>query len=92
MHRSHFKQDVKPISEFRANAAALIDHVRNRKRALILTQRGRSAAVVLDVDEYEDILDELELLRDVRTALEQEEKGELVSHDKVKKEVRRVLR
>jgi len=92
MHRSHLKEDVKPISEFRANAAALIDHVRSRKRALVLTQRGHSAAVVLDVSEYEDLLEELELLRDVRTALEQEDKGKVVSHDKVKKEVRKALR
>ena len=92
MRRFHLKEDVKPISEFRANAAALIDLVRSRKRALVLTQRGRSDAVVLDVSEYENIVDELELLRDVRTALEQEEKGRLVSHDKVKKGVRRALR
>jgi antitoxin YefM len=69
MRRTHLKEDVHPISEFRSNAATLVRKVRESRRALILTQRGRSAAVLLDAEDYEDLLEEIELLRDVQTAL-----------------------
>ena len=48
MKRLRIEQDVQPVSAFRANAAKLIEQVQSHKRALVLTQRGRSAAVVLD--------------------------------------------
>ena len=65
--RVKLNTDVKPVSEFRANAAELIEHVKTSRRPLVLTQREHSAAVLLDVAEYERMVDEIELLSDVRT-------------------------
>lgn len=48
------------------------------KRPVILTQHGRSAAVLLNVAVYEDLLDEVALLPDIRTAEAQGAKGEVV--------------
>lgn len=87
--RVKLNTDVKPVSEFRANAAELIEHVRRSRRPLVLTQRGHSAAVVLDVAEYERMVDEIELLSDVRTALQQLEAGHAVSNRDAKAELRR---
>lgn len=81
--------DIKPVSEFRANAAALIEQVRTSGRPLVLTQRGQSAAVVLDVGDYQQMVDETDLLRDVRTAVKQIEEGEGVSNRAAKAELRR---
>jgi prevent-host-death family protein len=84
--------DVKPVSEFRANAAGLIEQVKNSGRPLVLTQRGHSAAVLLDVVDYAQLLEELELLRDVRTAMQQNEAGEGVSNRQAKAELRKRFR
>ena len=81
--------DIKPVSEFRANAAELIEQVKTSGRPLVLTQRGHSAAVVLDVEEYERMVEEVELLRDVRTAIRQIEAGEGLSNREAKAELRR---
>jgi antitoxin YefM len=81
--------DIKPVSEFRANAAELIEHVRSSRRPLVLTQRGRSAAVVLDVAEYERMVEEIDLLSDVRTAIQQVESGQGVPNRVAKTELRR---
>jgi len=59
-------QDVRPVTEFRAHASAFLQQIRDTKRAVILTQHGRSAAVLLDVEVYEDLLGELALLRENR--------------------------
>ena len=83
---------MKSVSEFRANAAELIDQVRNTRRALVLTQRGYAAAVVLDVTDYAELVEELGLLRDVRTAMKQVEAGEVLSNREAKAELRRRFR
>ncbi len=87
MRRIHLTQDIKPVTAFRANAAALIEHLRETKRTLVLTQRGHSAAVVLDVGEYERLVEELELLRDIHLAERQVSEGQGVSHDRAREQV-----
>jgi len=89
MQRPKLDRDVKPVSDFRANAAELIEQVRSNRRPLVLTQRGHSAAVVLDVEDFEEMVEELELLRDVRTAVEQVESGRVLSNRAAKAELRK---
>ena len=59
-------EDVRPVTEFRAHASAFLEQIRATKRAVILTQHGRSAAVLLDVSVYEELLGEVALLRNGR--------------------------
>ena len=80
MQRVILDQDVKPISEFRANAASLVQQVKRTKRPLVITQQGRSAAVLLDVAEYEKLLAKLELLQDIHSAETQIDSGQGISH------------
>jgi prevent-host-death family protein len=81
------KIDTKNISEFRANAASLVQQVQRTKRPLVITQQGRSAVVLLDVSEYEKLIAKLELLQDIRTSEEQIEDGQGISHAAVRKKV-----
>ncbi len=87
MQRLRLDEDIKPLSEFRANAASLVQQVRDTKRPLVLTQRGHSAAVVLDVAVYERLVEELEVLRDIRLAERQLDEGLGIPHDEVKARV-----
>jgi len=75
--------DVLPITEFRANTSAMLNQLHATKRPVVLTQHGRSAAVVMDVGVYEGLLDEIALLRDVRVAEEQIARGEGIPHEEV---------
>jgi antitoxin YefM len=45
--------------------------VQRTRRPVVLTQHGRSAAVLIDVREYDALLERLELLEDVQTAEKQ---------------------
>lgn len=80
--------DIRPLSEVRAQIAAVIEHVQDTRRPVFLTQRGRSAAVLLDVGAYEEILDELELLRDVRAAEDEIANGLGVPHARARAAIR----
>ncbi len=53
MSRIHLDQDIQPLSEFRAGVASFIKQINETRRPLVITQRGKGVAVVLDVAEYE---------------------------------------
>ena len=81
-------RDIQPVTEFRAKAAQFIEQVQETGEPVILTQHGRSAAVLMDVTAYEDMVEELALLRDVRTAEDQAAAGKVRSHAGVAKALR----
>ncbi len=87
MPRARLDEDVKPLSEFRANVSTLVRQIRRTKRPLVLTQRGHSAAVVLDVAEYEQLLEEVETLRDIQLAEKQIAQGKGISHARARRRV-----
>jgi len=92
MRRLKIDSDIKPVSEFRARAANLIERIRSTRRPLVLTQRGRSAAIIIAVEEYEDLLEEVETLRDIRTAEEQIDDVKSISNRAAKSRLRRRVR
>ena len=51
---------------------------------MVITQHGKSAAVLLDVGEYEAMQEKLELLQDIQVAVNQMENGEGVTHQEAK--------
>ncbi len=85
-------QDIRPLSEFRANAAAFVQQVRRTRRPLILTQRGRGAAVLLDIAEYERLVERAELLEDIAVAEDQVAAGDGVEQEEAKRKVLSRLR
>jgi antitoxin YefM len=87
MQRLKIDQDIKPLSEVRTGIANFIKQVHDTKRPVIITQHGKSVAVLLDVYEYEAIQEKLELLTDVQASLNQLENGQGVAHEDAKEKV-----
>ena len=80
-----FSEDIRPVSEFRANTAAFIQQIQTTHRPILLTQHGKGAAVLLDVGEYERLVERAEVLEDIRVAEEQIAHGEGIEHDEVER-------
>jgi prevent-host-death family protein len=55
--------DIIPVSDLRKGAAALLKRIRESRAPVVVTQRGRAAAVILSVEEYERRERDLEILR-----------------------------
>ena len=55
--------NIIPISDLRQDAAKVLKRVRDSKEPLVITQRGRAAAVMLSVEAYERSERDRELLR-----------------------------
>lgn len=55
--------NIIPVTDLRQDAAAALKRLQASKQPVIITQRGRAAAVLLSMDEYERGEHERELLR-----------------------------
>jgi antitoxin YefM len=84
--------DVLPVTEFRANTSAMIEQMHSTGRPVVLTQHGRSAAVLLDPRVYEDLIDEIELLRDLSISEAQIAAGQVIPHEEVVRRMREKYR
>jgi prevent-host-death family protein len=80
MARVHLDQDIHSLSEFRAGATSFIKQINEIRRPLLITQRGKGVAVVLDVAEYEAMQEKIELLQQVREAEAQIDSGNGISN------------
>ena len=91
MTRVRLSEDLTSISDFRVHAAEIMARVKKTRRPVILTQRGRSTAVLEDVREYERRAERLDLLEAILEGLRAAERGQVVSHTKAMAELDKVL-
>ena len=85
------KQDVVPLSTFRANVSELLKQAQQTGRPIVITQHGRGAAVLISADEYEALLDKIEMLASVGRGLAQSATGRTHSHEEVMASARKII-
>lgn len=82
---------IVPITDLQRQAGQLVSGLTKSDEPVIITQRGRAAAVLMSASRYSQIeedlerLDELELLEMVHAAQQAKSEGKTISHDEVKK-------
>jgi prevent-host-death family protein len=82
-----------PFTEARARLTELLDDVEARHEHVVITRKGRPAAVVISTEEWEALEETLETLQDEETlsALRESEEdvkaGRLFSLDEVRREL-----
>ena len=91
MPKIKLSEDLTPISEFRLRTAELVARVKKNRRSLILTQHGRSTAVLEAIQAFEEKTERLELLEVIVGGLRAAEQGELVSDAKAMAELDRLI-
>lgn len=87
MTRVRVDEDIRPLSEFRAGVAKFVKQIHETRRPMVLTQRGRGVAVLVDVQEYEKMQERLEVLEEVYRAEEQIANGAGISHEDAKSRI-----
>ncbi len=55
--------NIIPVTDLRQDAANVLRRVRHSKQPVVITQRGRAAAVMLSTEAYERAEHDLQLLR-----------------------------
>jgi len=82
-------KDLIPITDLRQNSARIVKRLRSERRPVIIMQRGRSAAVLEDVEAYEKRLDRLELLEAIVRGLEASQADELIDNEQAMRRLRK---
>lgn len=57
------REDIRPISYIKANAAEILDQVHESHRPVYVTQNGEAKAVLLDTESYEKMKNALGLMK-----------------------------
>ena len=77
-------EDIRPLSEFRAGVASFVKQVNSTGRPMVLTQRGRGVAVLVDIREFEAMRERLALLEDIAASEAQFAAGGGIPHDEAR--------
>lgn len=83
-----------PLAEVRANLSKLVDEAVRTHQRIEVTRQGRRAVVILSADDYDSIMETLDILSDrglmdeLRTAEAEAERGETYTLDEVAAEMR----
>lgn len=72
-----YSTQIKPISYLKANAAQVLDELREQRKPLVITQNGEAKAVIQDVASYEETQETLALLKVLALGNQQVERGKL---------------
>ena len=65
--------------------------IKTEHRPLVITQHGKSSAVLLDVSDYEQMIDTIELLQEINQARQEIEDGKGLEHDEVMSSLKKRL-
>jgi prevent-host-death family protein len=74
-----FSDDVRPITDFKVKSSAIVEHARRTRRPVLITQRGRGVAVVVALEEFERMTEELAFGRAVDEGAEQARRRQFVA-------------
>jgi antitoxin YefM len=88
---NNFSETI-PVSKAKTYFSELLKRIKEHHESFAITQRGKVEGVLIGIDEYESLIETLEILSDpdlmesIRRGLEDEQKARLLSHKEVFKE------
>ena len=83
--------DILPVSDLRQDAAKVLKKLRDNKEPIVITQRGRADAVIIDIEAYEKSEHDKEILRILAKGDREIENGEGYDLDTVLAEADLIL-
>jgi prevent-host-death family protein len=69
------KQDIKPITYLKSNAAGVLDYINDTHRSIVITQNGEAKGVLQDPETYDKTQQALALLKIVSQSEKEIESG-----------------
>lgn len=74
---------LKPVTDIKRHATEIIDQLREDRIPVLITERGREAAVLLDVGTYRGMLKRLEVLEALAEGERAFAEGRVSAHEDV---------
>jgi prevent-host-death family protein len=87
----NLKNDIKPVSYIKNNAAEMMKYVNERKNPIVITQNGEARAVLVDIETYQETQDAFALINLIKIAEKDIRDGNVEPADKVFAELRKEI-
>jgi len=79
----NFKNDIKPISYIKTNAAEMMKYVNDNRNPIIITQNGEAKAVLMDIDSYQNMQNAFALLNIIKISEDEIKRDNFQESDEV---------
>jgi len=79
----NLKDDIRPISYIKTNAAEMLRRVNNTHNPIIITQNGEAKAVLLDTESYQSMKNSLGILKILSQSEKNIDENELHTQESV---------
>jgi prevent-host-death family protein len=80
------------VTTLKRKATEILSELSNEKTPILITQHGRPAAYLIDVETFDDLQQQLEILRGIARGERAAEEGRTVSHAQAKRRMARWLK
>jgi prevent-host-death family protein len=87
----NLKEDIKPISYIKTNAADMIDYINDHKNPIIVTQHGEARGVLLDVESYQSMVNALSIMKLLQVSEKSIQDGKVYDNEEVFSNLRKKI-
>jgi PHD/YefM family antitoxin component YafN of YafNO toxin-antitoxin module len=85
----NLKEDVKPISYIKTNAADMMDYINEHKNPIIVTQRGEARGVLMDIESYQGMINAFSIMKLLQISEKAIQDGKVYDNEAVFSEIRK---
>ena len=84
-------EDIRPISYVKAHTAEVMKLVGEKNNPMVITQNGEAKAVLMDVKQYQNIINAINLMKILSIGEKDLKNGRIYTHDEVKSKIKTIL-
>ena len=84
-------EDILSISYVKSHTAEVMKQVEEKNNPVIITQNGEAKAVLMDVKQYQNIIDTINLLKILSIGENDLKKNRIYTHEEVQRRIKTIL-
>ncbi|MCL1832949.1 MAG: type II toxin-antitoxin system Phd/YefM family antitoxin [Leptospirales bacterium] len=87
----NFMEDIKSISYVKSHTAEIMKRIGETNNPMIITQNGEAKAVLMDVKQYQNIIDSINLLKILSIGENDLKNKRIYTHAELQKKIKSIL-
>jgi prevent-host-death family protein len=84
-------EDIRPISYVKAHTAEIMKQIGEKNNPMVITQNGEAKAVLMDVKQYQNIINSINLLKILSIGENDIMNKRIYTHEEVQKKIKAIL-
>ena len=87
----NFVEDIKPISYVKSHTAQVMKQIGEKNNPVVITQNGEAKAVLMDVKQYQKIIDTMNLLKILSIGENDIKNNKIYTHEQINDKINTLL-